>query len=108
VNSKAIEPISDAIPLRTPVPTASVATRSGLGAAADPGSRPAGAAPSRGGDPLVATPAATVSLTQIPASVISADRALYLQILAAVGGDATAALAVLRARQSAAAAGPTS
>jgi hypothetical protein len=105
VNSKAIEPISDAIPPRAPVAVPSAAAIPGPGTTANPGGLAAAAAP-RGGDPLAATPAATVSLTQIPASVATMDRTLYLQILAAVGGDATAALAVLRMRRDEAAARP--
>jgi hypothetical protein len=48
-----------------------------------------------------ASPAATVTLTAVPASVKPEDRALYLQILKSVGGNAAAALAALQASEAA-------
>ena len=67
-------------------------------------------APARTGPPTAAvpatpavqvTPAATISVTAVPASVKAEDRALYLQILKSVGGNAAAALAVLQAKEAA-------
>jgi hypothetical protein len=43
------------------------------------------------------TPAASVQMTQIPASVAADDRATYLQLLKANRGNAAAALAALQA-----------
>jgi hypothetical protein len=106
MNTKAIEPISDAIPPRaaTPAPAAATTTSttaSTASAAPAAAQAPAAAAQAPAARPVAIpiTPAATVSVTQIPASVAPEDRALYLQILASVGGDSTAALEVLRARQ---------
>jgi hypothetical protein len=45
----------------------------------------------------VATPAATVSTTSVPATVKPEDRALYMQILKSVGGNVSLALAALAA-----------
>jgi hypothetical protein len=45
----------------------------------------------------LATPAATVTTTSVPATVKPQDRALYLQILKSVGGNVSAALAALAA-----------
>ena len=42
-----------------------------------------------------ATPAATVTITSVPATVKPADRALYLQILKSVHGNVNVALAAL-------------
>jgi hypothetical protein len=50
------------------------------------------------------TPAATTSLTGIPASVKPEDRALYTQILRSVGGNVNAALAAYQAVEAAEAA----
>lgn len=47
----------------------------------------------------LSTPAATVSTTAIPASVPADQKALYLQILKALGGNVAAALAALTAAQ---------
>lgn len=47
----------------------------------------------------VASPAVKVQITGVPASVKPQDRALYLQILKSVGGNATVALATLLARE---------
>jgi hypothetical protein len=49
--------------------------------------------------PAAASPAATVTLTAVPASVSAADRALYLQLLKSAGGNAAVALAQLQARK---------
>ena len=46
-----------------------------------------------------ATPAATVALTGVPATVKAEDRALYMQILKSVGGNVNAALAGLAAAE---------
>jgi hypothetical protein len=43
----------------------------------------------------LSTPAATVTVTSVPATVKPADRALYLQILKSVHGNVNAALAAL-------------
>ena len=45
------------------------------------------------------TPAATASVTSVPASVRPEDRALYLQILKSLGGNVSAALAALQAEE---------
>jgi hypothetical protein len=45
------------------------------------------------------TPAATATVTSVPASVKPEDRALYLQILKSLGGNVTAALAALQAEE---------
>ena len=45
----------------------------------------------------LASPAATVTTTSVPATVKPQDRALYLQILKSVGGNVNAALAALAA-----------
>jgi hypothetical protein len=85
---------------------ATTASAGGSAAAAAPpagGARPAGGAKPAAAP--VSTPAATVTLTEVPASVSAADRALYLQILRSVGGNATVALSVLQARTAAAAQG---
>jgi hypothetical protein len=54
------------------------------------------------------TPAATVSTSSVPTTVAPADRALYLQILKSLGGNATAALAALEELQAEEAARATS
>ena len=46
-----------------------------------------------------ATIAATVTLTAVPASVTPDQRALYMQILKSVGGNAAVALAMLQATE---------
>jgi hypothetical protein len=47
--------------------------------------------------PPAPAPAATTQMTQVPASVSAADRATYLQLLKASGGNVAAALAALQA-----------
>jgi len=47
----------------------------------------------------LSTPAATVTTTSVPATVKAEDRALYLQILKACGGNVNAALAGLAAAE---------
>jgi hypothetical protein len=65
------------------------------------------AAPShaRGAGPAsvasLSTPAAKVSISGVPASVKPEDRALYTQMLKALGGNVSAALAALAAKESA-------
>ena len=49
---------------------------------------------------VLATLAATVTLTAVPASVKPDERVLYMQILKSVGGNAAVALAMLHARES--------
>jgi hypothetical protein len=49
----------------------------------------------------LSTPAATVSTTSIPATVKPEDRAEYLQLLKALGGNVSAALAALAAKAAA-------
>ena len=51
------------------------------------------------------TPAATATVTSVPASVKPEDRALYLQILKSLGGNVSAALAALQAKEASAAQG---
>ncbi len=46
-----------------------------------------------------ATPAVTVQMTSVPASVAADDRATYLQILKSNGGNAAAALAAVQAME---------
>ena len=67
---------------------------------------PAPAAPAAPAATVAAlsTPAATVSTTSVPASVKAEDRALYLQILKSVGGNVSAALGALQAKEAAEAA----
>jgi hypothetical protein len=48
------------------------------------------------------TPAATATVTSVPASVKPEDRALYLQILKSLGGNVNAALAALQAKEASA------
>jgi hypothetical protein len=45
------------------------------------------------------TPAVKVEVTSVPASVAADDRATYLQILKANGGNADAALAAIKAME---------
>jgi hypothetical protein len=45
----------------------------------------------------LSTPAATVTVSGVPATVKAEDRALYMQILKSVGGNVNAALAALAA-----------
>jgi hypothetical protein len=47
----------------------------------------------------LATPAATVTTTAVPATVKPEDRQLYLQMLKALGGNVNAALAALAAME---------
>ncbi|HEY5486353.1 MAG TPA: hypothetical protein VIK06_01785 [Candidatus Limnocylindrales bacterium] len=47
----------------------------------------------------LATPAAKVTITGVPATVKPEDRALYLQILKSVGGNVNVALATLAAKE---------
>ena len=47
----------------------------------------------------LSTPAATSTITSVPASVKPEDRALYMQILKALGGNVSAALAALQAKE---------
>jgi large exoprotein involved in heme utilization and adhesion len=47
----------------------------------------------------LATPAAKVAISGVPATVKPEDRALYMQILKSVGGNVTMALAALAARE---------
>jgi hypothetical protein len=47
----------------------------------------------------LSTPAATVSTTSVPATVKAEDRAEYLQLLKALGGNVNAALAALSAKE---------
>jgi hypothetical protein len=49
--------------------------------------------------PPAATPAATVSMSGVPATVKAEDRSLYMQILKSVGGNVNAALAQLAAAE---------
>jgi hypothetical protein len=49
----------------------------------------------------LSTPAATVTISGIPATVKPDDRALYTQILKSVGGNVNAALAALAAKEAA-------
>ena len=71
-------------------------------AAHAPAKKPApAAAPAHAAAPAAppATPAATVQMTSVPASVSADDRATYLQILKANGGNANAALAAVKAME---------
>ena len=65
-------------------------------AAATPPARKAPPAPAVSVAAL-STPAATATISGVPASVKPEDRARYLQILKAVGGNVAAALAALAA-----------
>jgi hypothetical protein len=49
--------------------------------------------------PAALTPAATVAITGVPATVKPEDRSLYMQILKSVGGNVNAALAALAAAE---------
>jgi hypothetical protein len=49
----------------------------------------------------LSTPAATATISGIPATVKPDDRALYTQILKSVGGNVNAALAALAAKEAA-------
>ena len=49
----------------------------------------------------LSTPAATATMTAIPATVKPEDRALYAQILKLLGGNVNAALAALAAKEAA-------
>jgi hypothetical protein len=49
----------------------------------------------------LATPAAKVTISRVPATVKLEDRALYMQILKSVGGNVNFALAALAAEESA-------
>jgi hypothetical protein len=49
----------------------------------------------------LATPAAKVAISGVPATVKPEDRALYMQILKSVGGNVNLALAALAAKESA-------
>ena len=73
-------------------PAASSLTTQGAASANPPAKTAAPAAPQ-------STPAASVHMTQIPASVAADDRATYLQLLKANRGNAAAALAALQAME---------
>ena len=66
--------------------------------AASPPARKAPPAPAASVAALIG-PAATVTTTSVPATVKAEDRALYLQILKACGGNVNAALAALAAAE---------
>jgi hypothetical protein len=77
-------------------PTSSALAAQSSSAASPPARRAPPAAPA----PSVAalsTPAATVTVSGVPATVKAEDRALYMQILKSVGGNVNAALAALAA-----------
>jgi hypothetical protein len=73
----------------------STAAQSAPAQKAPPPARPA-PAPSVA---ALSTPAATVSTTSVPATVKPEDRAEYLQLLKALGGNVSAALAALSAKE---------
>ena len=85
MNTSAIEPVS-----------AATARPAALAAPPRKPARPA--APPQ---PPAAGPAATTQMTQVPASVGASDRATYLQLLKACGGNVDAALAALHAMKAA-------
>ncbi len=60
---------------------------------------PAGTAPATVA--ALASPAAKVTISGVPASVKPEDRALYMQILKSVGGNVGAALGALQAKEAA-------
>jgi hypothetical protein len=96
MNISAIDPTPSlqatmAAPAASPKPYAKAAP------AAAP-ARPQHAAPAVSVAAL-STPAATVSTTSVPATVKPEDRAEYLQLLKALGGNVNAALAALVARE---------
>ena len=70
-----------------------------------PARKTAPARPARVVSMVQSTLAATVTLTEVPASVKPDERALYMQILKSVGGNTAVALAMLQARQTPEAAG---
>jgi hypothetical protein len=83
------------------------AARDNMAAAAATQKSPARAATAAPPAPAVSvaalsTPAATVSTTSVPATVKPEDRAEYLQLLKALGGNVNAALAALAAKAAAA------
>lgn len=89
MNVSAIEPTSTALTTRQAAATNPPAKKAAAAAAA-----PVSVA-------ALSTPAATVAISGVPASVKPEDRALYTQILKTVGGNITAALAALAAREAA-------
>jgi len=97
MNVSAIDPTTAAL-TQSAAATSTPATKS-----APPASAPAlapAAAPAAAPQPSVAalsTPAATATISGVPATVKPEDRALYMQILKSVGGNVNAALAALAA-----------
>ena len=89
MNVSAIEPTSTALATWQAAATNSQAKEASPAAAA-----PVSVA-------ALSTPAATVAISGVPASVKPEDRALYKQILKAVGGNINAARAALAAREAA-------
>jgi hypothetical protein len=94
MNIQPIDPTSVTLNTQAGAPAKSPATKASKPASAG------AAAPA-----VRISPAVTVAVTGVPASVSAEDRALYLQILKSVGGNAAVALAVLQARKASAAAG---
>ena len=74
--------------------TSSASAAQSSGAATPPAKKaaPAAAAPTVA---ELSTPAATVTVSSVPATVKAEDRSLYMQILKSVGGNVNAALAAL-------------
>lgn len=92
MNVSAIEPTSSSAVRQ------STAAQSAPAQKAPPPARPARPAPAASVAAL-STPAATVSTTSVPATVKPEDRAEYLQLLKALGGNVSAALAALSAKE---------
>ena len=97
MSTAAIDPVSGA-----GVRSAAQVTQAGAGAKPSAPKAPPRAAPAVS-VAAMSTPAATVSTTAIPASVPADQKALYLQLLKAMGGNAAAALAAFMAIQAKAA-----
>ena len=78
--------------------TSSASAAQSSGAATPPAKKaaPAAAAPTVA---ELSTPAATVTVSSVPATVKAEDRSLYMQILKSVGGNVNAALAALAAAE---------
>ena len=78
--------------------TSSASAAQSSGAATPPAKKaaPAAAAPTVAD---LSTPAATVTVSSVPATVKAEDRSLYMQILKSVGGNVNAALAALAAAE---------
>jgi hypothetical protein len=97
MNVSAIDPSKASLTQSAAAANAPVKKSSPAAVAAAPSHAPS-AAP-QASVAALATPAATVAISGVPATVKPEDRALYMQILKSVGGNVNAALAGLAAAE---------